>query len=138
MTEETQPDLVRLPVNRKGKDGRVTIWNLELKNEDGEVIQKAGYVKVYSVNAREAIAFGSALHRAPSEKDAQAAENDEADEKERSEKADEKAAKLSAKDLQITIDENDLDVDLSQFEKIGEKRAAVSEALIEKEIEENK
>ena len=133
MSDQIQPDSVRIPVNRKSKDGKIRVWMPESKDAAGRTVP-AGYRKMYSVNAREAIAYGGASLEAPSDAKARKAAQKANAGNVRSSAAS-AADKKSADEMQAIIDDEELDLDLSQFEKIGEKRDALAQALIAKEEE---
>jgi len=110
-------------------DGRVRIFMLPNKEGPNAAVRKGGYKRVYAVDAREFIALGIGtwFSAADQKKRIEAAAGDtsgiEAD-------ADKSIEKSTAQDLQKIIDKEDLPIDLSDYEKIGDKRDAVKQAMV--------
>jgi hypothetical protein len=96
-------------------NGKVRCWDVITKK----------YVFKYPIDVREGMILGVITQHPENSKDAAKVKDDNANTVESVEKA-------TAKQLATLIEEHQLSVDLSTFEKLAEKRTAVLEALNEK------
>lgn len=123
------PEKINIPTSKRGADGRVNLYFKEVK-KDGKVIQKAGYRRVYSVDAREAIAYGNAVWLSPEDSKAKKAAHPNQAKADKEKETGDILAKASLEQLESIIIKNGIELNLDEYDKIGEAREAVKVALL--------